>query len=163
MWLLCSNCTLPWKIRKVAVYLCSFCNRRQFASLTHWFAKEIFSFDEEIFLDKLSSLNSLCFGLDNGLKWYIFQSLARYFLWANWKKNYSRKSLTVVSLFFFFYFKKTNIIYFKLFTIKFHKVFIITQVMKWQYINNINKLIVAQIIFDSVTLLNFLAKNHYRK
>ena len=89
----------------------SFCNRRNFSSLTHWFAIEIFFFHWRSF-PCCQVLNlTLCFGIDNGLKLYIFQSFSRCFFRINWKKTSFQKvsnGRLWFFLFFFFQFLKSK-------------------------------------------------------
>ena len=50
-----SKCFSYFKFFLKTITSASFCNRREFSSVTHWFATEIFSSYEKVFLDELSS------------------------------------------------------------------------------------------------------------
>ena len=105
-----------------------------------WFAAEIVSSSEDIFLVESSSfeINSLFwFRKDSS---YLFSNCSKYIFFELHEKIDSRKLLAVVFLFFF---EDQGEFLFKFFTTIFCKVFIKIQVVKWQFSNNISKLLVV--------------------
>ena len=96
-----SQCFSFFKVSVTILTSPSFCNQRQFSHVKHWFATKKFSSYKETFLDGSSSFEINCLWEWTQIIYFpIFISFE-----FTEKKIDSRKSLTVVFLFFFKFLK----------------------------------------------------------
>ena len=128
------------------------------SSVTHWFPMKKF------FLSNHQVLKlTVCFGLESTDRQVIYFQIIQDILSLNYlkKKNWFQKAASSSISVLFSIFKRPA----EFFTTIFHEVFIKIQVVEWQFLNN-SKLLVAKIMFDSITIHTsylYLAKKDWKQ